>query len=463
MVRIAGSPLGARRRALGWTLAAAGPVLLALALPRDALATDLLLFLALTVVVALAGGLWPAVAAAVLGFLLANWFLTPPLHTLTIGRPANLVGLLVFVAVAVAVSSVVDLAARRTRQAARAGAEAATLAMLATTVLRGENALPALLERVRDTFDVRAVALLVPDGDGWTVAGAAGEDPAAAPEEAGTTARAGRGAVLALSGPVRGAAGRRVLAAFAARAEDVLEWRRLAEEADRVRRLEEGDRVRTALLAAVSHDLRTPLATIKAAVSGLRAGDVAFDPADEAELLASAEESADRLDGLIGNLLDMSRLRTGVVTPQLAPVDLLDVLPAALAGVPRGTVAVDVPADLPPVLADAGLLERALANVAENAVRHNGGAAPVELAAAAAPGGRVAITVADHGPGVPAADRAAMFAPFQRLGDVPRGDGVGLGLAVARGLTEAMGGALTAAATPGGGLTMVFELPGGAP
>ncbi|RFU37845.1 DUF4118 domain-containing protein, partial [Actinomadura logoneensis] len=192
LVSLAGSPLSVRRRVAGWALALLGPPVLVAVLDvggdagdRPGLTTDLMLFLALTVLVALAGGLWPAILAAVLGFLAANWYFTPPLHTLTIAEPRNAFGLLVFVAVAVAVSSVVDLAARRTRQAARSGAEAETLSLLATSVLRGENALPALLERVRETFGVRAVALLEHTADGgWRTRGAVGPDAAADPDAA---------------------------------------------------------------------------------------------------------------------------------------------------------------------------------------------------------------------------------------------------------------------------------------
>ncbi|WP_141578887.1 ATP-binding protein [Actinomadura sp. WMMA1423] len=471
-VRRSGSALSRRRRGAGWALAVAGPPLLTALLAgtglQFGLVTDILFYLALTVGVALAGGLWPAVAAAVLGSLLANWFFTPPFHTLTIAGRDNAIALAIFIGVAAAVASVVDLAARRSRQAARSGAEAETLSMLATSVLRGEKALPALLERVRETFGVSSVALLERTGDGWRTLGSTGPEPCSDPDEADVRAAVaperGGETVLALRGRVLPAADRRVLSAFASQAAAALEWRRLAEEAAGARRLAEGNRIRTALLAAVSHDLRTPLASIKAGVSSLRQTDVDWDPEDEAELLATIEESADKLDGLIGNLLDMSRLQTGAVSPLTQPVPVEQVVPPALQGVPAGRVEVDVPETLPPVLADPGLLERALANVVENAVRHSTGA--VTLSACALRGGlpreEVEIRVADRGPGVPEAAREQIFAPFQRLGDSPRGDGVGLGLAVARGFTEAMGGTLQAEDTPGGGLTMVFTLPAGA-
>jgi two-component system sensor histidine kinase KdpD len=460
--------LGRRRMTAGWLLAVFGPPALTglLSVPgeRLGLPTELLFYLALTVGVALVGGLWPAIVAAVAGFLLANWFFTPPLHTLTIAELENAFALLVFVAVAVAVATVVDLAARRSSQAARARSEATTLSLLATSVLRGEDALPELLERVRETFGLGSVALLERAGDTWDRVASAGGEPCDRPAEADVRVQVSDTLTLALRGRVLPAADRRVLSAFAYQAAAALDRQRLAEQARQARRLAEGNKIRTALLAAVSHDLRTPLASIKAAVSSLRSDEVQWDASDEAELLATIEESADRLDRLVANLLDMGRLQTGVVNPLARAVSVDEVLQPALANVPGDRVKLEVPDDLPSVVADPGLLERSLANVVENAVRH-GGPAPVRISAREHAGG-VELRVADHGPGVPESLKGQMFEPFQRLGDRPRGDGVGLGLAVARGFAEAIGGDLHAEDTPGGGLTMIFMLPvrtGGTP
>jgi two-component system sensor histidine kinase KdpD len=218
--------------------------------------------------------------------------------------------------------------------------------------------------------------------------------------------------------------------------------------------------MRTALLAAVSHDLRTPLAGIKAAASALRSDDIDLDDADRAELEATIDESADRLTDLVDNLLDMSRLHAGAVSPALIPSDVPAVVHRALTGLDgaeRARVTLEWPADLPPVQADPGLLERVIANLVSNAVRHVPGG-PVTVTAGPL-GDRLELRVVDRGPGVPPGDRDRVFAPFQRLGDAPSGQGVGLGLAVARGLTEAMDGTLTAEDTPGGGLTVVIGLP----
>jgi two-component system sensor histidine kinase KdpD len=457
-----GARLGRARILWGWLVGLLGPALLALLLSgfRLGLANDMLLFLAATVAAALLGGLLPALASAAFGSFLLNYFYAPPLHRLTISDPKNIVALVIFVGVAVSVASVVDLAARRTHQAARLRAESEILSFLAGNVLRGETSLEALLERVRETFGMDAAALLErqSDVDPWTCVGRVGTGgPVERPEDADVDMPVGDHMALALTGRVLPAEDRRVLAAFAAQAAVVLDRRRLREEADQARALAEGNRIRTALLAAVSHDLRTPLAGIKAAVSSLRSDDVEWSDEDRAELLEGIEDGADRLDHLVGNLLDMSRLQTGTVTPIIRETDLDEVVPMALGGVPEGSVDLDIPETLPIVAVDAGLLERSVANLVENAVKYSPDGTPV-LVSASALADRVELRIVDRGPGVPDEAKERIFAPFQRHGDAPRGAGVGLGLAVARGFAEAMGGTLHAEDTPGGGLTMVLGL-----
>nr|WTC11708.1 sensor histidine kinase KdpD [Streptomyces anthocyanicus] len=457
-----GARLGRSRIVWGWFAGLGGPVLLTLLLSTVhlGLANDVLLYLALTVAAALLGGLYPALASAAVGSLLLNWYFTPPVNRITIADPRNMLALAIFVGVALSVASVVDVAARRTHQAARLRAESEILSFLAGDVLRGETSLETLLERVRETFGMESAALLEREGDvaPWTCAGRAGSGPPVdRPEDADVDMPVGDHMALALTGRVLPAEDRRVLAAFAAQAAVVLDRRRLREEADRARTLAEGNRIRTALLAAVSHDLRTPLAGIKAAVTSLRSDDVAWSEEDRAELLEGIEEGADRLDHLVGNLLDMSRLQTGTVTPLIREIDVDEVAPMALGGVPEGSAELDIPETLPMVAVDAGLLERALANLVENAVKYSPDDRTV-LVAASALADRVEVRVVDRGPGVPDEAKDRIFEPFQRYGDAPRGAGVGLGLAVARGFAEAMGGTLNAEDTPGGGLTMVLTL-----
>ncbi|MFG2320438.1 MULTISPECIES: sensor histidine kinase [Streptomyces] len=457
-----GARLGRSRIVWGWLAGLGGPVLLTLLLSTVhlGLANDVLLYLALTVAAALLGGLYPALASATVGTVLLNWFFTPPVNRITIADPKNILALAIFVGVALSVASVVDVAARRTHQAARLRAESEILSFLAGDVLRGETSLETLLERVRETFGMESAALLEREGDvaPWTCAGRAGSGPPVdRPEDADVDMPVGDHMALALTGRVLPAEDRRVLAAFAVQAAVVLDRRRLREEADRARALAEGNRIRTALLAAVSHDLRTPLAGIKAAVTSLRSDDVAWSEEDRAELLEGIEEGADRLDHLVGNLLDMSRLQTGTVTPLIREIDVDEVAPMALGGVPEGSAELDIPETLPMVAVDAGLLERALANLVENAVKYSPDDRTV-LVAASALADRVEVRVVDRGPGVPDEAKDRIFEPFQRYGDAPRGAGVGLGLAVARGFAEAMGGTLNAEDTPGGGLTMVLTL-----
>ncbi|POM23818.1 Sensor protein KdpD [Actinomadura rubteroloni] len=460
--RATGVPPG--RRLGAFALAVAGLPLLVFALTRTrglGLSGDILFFLSAVVGVALLGGLWPALFTAVTGFLLLNWYFTPPFHRLTIADQGNWVALVVFVLVGAGVSAVVDRAARRAREAADLGAEAEVLSTLAGNVLRGERALDDLLRRLRETFGLTSVTLLErpAESGGWRVVATVGGRPCTAPDEADTGIPIDAGLVLALRGRPLPARDRRILEAFGVQAAVALRHQRLAAEAERARPLEAADRMRTALLNAVSHDLRTPLASATAAVDGLRNTGIAWTDGERAELLDTAAESVDRLDRLVANLLDMSRLQAGALGMVLRPLALDEVVPRALDDLRPGRerVTVDVPVDLPAVLADPALLERVLANLIANALRYSPHDRPV-LVSAGALRDRVELRVADRGPGIPADRRDRVFRPFQRLDDRDNHTGVGLGLALSRGLTEAMGGALVPEDTPGGGLTMIVSL-----
>ncbi|SEL49379.1 sensor histidine kinase [Nonomuraea pusilla] len=463
-----------KRRLTGWAVAAAGmPMLTAALVPfRDVLRlpSEILLFLCLVVGVALIGGMWPAIVAAVGGSLLLNWFFTPPIGRLTIADPENLLALIVFVLVAAAVSTIVDVAARRTREAARARADAEVLSTLAGHVLRGEAALPSLLGRLRETFALDSVTLLerlrepTPDDQSepgaWRIIATTGQTPCTSPAVADTDVKIDDRLVLAARGRLLDASDRRVLEAFAAEAAVALRQERLQAEAEQAKPLAEADKMRTALLAAVSHDLRTPLAAAKAAVESLRSQDVDWSPQDRDELLDTAHESLARLERLVENLLDMSRLQAGVLGLSLQPVALEEVVPRAIddLGDLRDRIEGDISIDLPEIVADPALLERVLVNLMTNAVRHSPPGRKVLLT-----GSRhdddVEIRVIDRGPGIPPEDHERVFLPFQRLGDRDNDTGVGLGLALSRGLTEAMGGTLVPEETPGGGLTMIVSMP----
>jgi two-component system sensor histidine kinase KdpD len=458
--------LGRERRLAGTALALAGLPLLTLGLSAadDALSLEgeLLLYLLAVVAVAIVGGLVVALPAAVAAALLINFFFVEPRHTLEVARGEQLLGLVVFVLVAGVVSGAVELAARRARAAELAAAEAETLAALAGAELDEDDSLHAILDRARRTFGMESVALLARDRDGgaWSVAERAGWGPADDEAPLRFDVPIGRTLRLVGRGPALFAEDQRVLQAFAAAAGTAVEGRRLTAQAREARELANVDRQRTALLAAVGHDLRTPLAGIKAAVSSLRQTDVEWDAEQRDDLLATIEESADRLDAVVANLLDASRLQAGAVSVKAAPVALDEVVGAAVLAVPGAPerVEVDVPDDLPLVLADAGLLERVLANLLDNALRHGGENGSVQITATAG-ASSAKLAVIDHGPGVPAGEREHLFTPFRRADDRDPQSGLGLGLSVARGFAEAMGGGLAADHSVGGGLTMRLRLP----
>jgi two-component system sensor histidine kinase KdpD len=292
------------------------------------------------------------------------------------------------------------------------------------------------------------------------VVASSGDRPVRRPDDADVDVPITGTLTLALAGRPLPAVDRRVLGAFAAYAGVALEQQRLAAEAEAAKPIAAADRMRTALLAAVSHDLRTPLASAKAAITSLRSADVRWDAADTAELLATADESLDRLTHLVENLLDMSRLQAGALSLFPRPAGLDEIVARALDDLdPLGRdITVEIPESVPAVLADPAILERVVENLIENALRYSPAGKP-PLVTASTLGDRVELRVTDRGPGIPEQDRERMFVPFQRLGDTDNTAGVGLGLALSRGLTEAMGGTLTAEDTPGGGLTMTVSLP----
>ena len=437
------------------------------------LGSDLLLFLLAVIIVSLVGGFLPGFATAIVASLLLNYYFVPPFHKLTISEPENVLALVVFLVIASLVSRVVDLAARRSSEAARSNAEAETMSTLAGSLLRGEQAIPAMLERVQETFGVKNVSLLRRDSDApasggdarggmrgtWSCIDTVGDEPCLRPEDSDTEVPVGDDMVLVLRGRVLAGEDQRVLAAFATQVAVAYQQRLLAEAAEAAAPLAEADRARTALLNAVSHDLRTPIASAKAAVSSLRSRDIAWAEADRQELLANADEALDRLTSLVTNLLDLSRLQAGVLAIAPQPVTIDDVVGRALDHAAQDCqVDLDIPASLPEVVADPGLLERVVANLVDNALRYTPPGERVRVAASTYRD-TVELRVIDRGPGIRPSDREAVFAPFQRRDDHTTGNGVGLGLAIARGFVEAMHGTITLDDTPGGGLIAAIELP----
>jgi K+-sensing histidine kinase KdpD len=446
------------------------------------------------VIVAVLGGVVPALLAAVASFLLVNWFLTPPYYTLAVENRNAAIDLVVFVVVAVLVSVTVDVGARNREAATRTRMESRLISRLSSAEPSGAS-LVAVLEQVRGLFGMDTVALIDPAHEESPLA-SVGPPPAGSPS---LTVEATDRLQLVGYGPEVFAQDRRLLGTLAAIASRAWQGQRLAEQAAQSRQLAETDRVRSALLAAVSHDLRTPLAGIKAAVSGLRQEDIAWTKEEQQDLLRTVEESTDRLTDLISNILAMSRIQAGAVSLQVSPVALDEVVARAMLSLPTVTEAassadmeaetgtsiiVDVPEDLPLVLADAGLLERVVANLVDNARRFSPPGVPVRVhaeppgatgtgpvdsaysddsrstdsARSTDPSDCVRLHITDHGPGIPPSLRDRMFTPFQRLGDQDAGAGLGLGLAIAKGFTEAMHAELIPSVTPGGGLTMTIAI-----
>jgi two-component system sensor histidine kinase KdpD len=459
------SVLPRRRRTWGWIGALALPPLLAAALvpARDdlELSTVLLGFVAIAVACAATGGTMPGLLAAAAGFGLANWFFTPPYRTLTIAEPEHVLALVLSLVVAAAVGTFVSVAARRSADAAQARAEAVALARAAASTV-APDPLAALVDLVRLEIGAAAASVLARRGDGWSVEASAGVPAPVAPigpGEPGVTIPVGDEAVLVVASADLTPTDVGLLTALGSQLTSALVARRLTREAAEAGALAAANDLRGAILNAASHDLRSPLAGIKAAVSSLLATDVTWDPASQREFLGTIDEETDRLTGVLTNLLDLSRLEAGAVRPMAVPVGADELVAAALASLglhADGRVQVDVAETLPHLLVDPGLVERVLANLLQNAIRH-AGAGPVRVQGSAV-GDRLVLRVVDRGPGVDQGERDRVFRAFEQAGQ-EGGPGLGLGLAVSRGFVDAHGGRLSIEDTPGGGCTMVVELP----
>lgn len=458
--RVTGGALSRQRVVLGFVVALVGGPLLTWLLyvsrTPESITSDVLAFQLLVVIVALTGGIWPALFAAVLSGLTLDYLFVAPQFTVEISDPLHLWALFLYVIIAALVSYIVDQAARRARVAHRATAEAELLASVAGSILRGESAVPALIARTREAFGMSGVRLTAADGTVLATDGEPVRDNRFTSIPIGEPSRA----TLELHGGPLDASERRLLDVIVAQLGAALERTDLTATAREAGALAETDQVRSALLSAVSHDLRRPLAAAVAAVGGLRNLDENLSPEDRRELLETADESLTTLSTLVTDLLDVSRVQAGVLAVSLRPVDAADVVLAAVEELGLGPSSVDLALDrdLPPVHADPVLLQRVVVNVLANAHRHSPAGIPVRVSTSRL-GGSAQLRIIDHGPGIPIDRRDDVFAPFQRLGDTDNATGLGLGLALSKGFSEGMGGALTPEDTPGGGLTMVIELP----
>ena len=450
-----GGSLSTRRRIAGFAvLAVLGPLLTLLLVSSrspEALTTDVLAYELLAVVVALVGGAFSSLIAALASGFALDYFFTKPFYTVTVNEPLHLVALLLYLLTAALVSVVVDRAARKTRVARRAAAESGLLQSVAGLVLRGEDAVESLLSRATEAFGLSGARLMT---DGKVVA------------NWGTTSdqvtehRIDDHSVVEFHGPEPDASERRLMSVIAAQLGTALEQHQLEETAKAVEPLAATDRVRTALLSAVGHDLRRPLAAATAAVSGLRSEWSKLSDQDRADLLETADEAWSQLANLVTDLLDVARLQSGVLGVSVMPVDPAEVIMPALDELSLGPadVEIDLGSDVPEMVADPALLQRVVVNLLSNALRYEPAGSRVRLAESSF-ANQVEIRVIDHGPGIPEDRRGDVMVPFQRLGDTDSSVGLGLGLALSKGFVEGMDGTLALEDTPGGGLTMVISLP----
>ncbi|WP_082677934.1 DUF4118 domain-containing protein [Leucobacter chromiiresistens] len=485
--------LTARRRLLGFALALVGGPLLTWLLASlrsdDSITSDVLSYQLLVVLVALVGGFWPALFAAVLSGITLDFFFIEPLHTVHIHEPLHLLAVALYVVIAVLVSVIVDRAARYTRAARRSAAEAELIQTIAGSVLRGDDALQALVDRTREAFGLSAVRLV--DAGGAVLAASGDSAAPAATDGAGAVAGAGAGAGAGIEAPAEGAAPvpagadpacidiavgedatleltgaelaaseRRLLTVVGSQLSAALEHRRLERTAREIEPIAASDRVRGALLSALSHDLRRPLAAATAAIGGLRAPGIALSADDRRELLDTAAESLDGLGALVTDLLDVTRIQAGALSVRVAPTDPEAVIAPALdeLGMGPNEVSLALQHGDTAVQADSVLLQRVIVNLLANASRYTAAGERVAVTTSTF-ADRLEIRIIDHGPGIAADKYDDIFVPFQRLGDTDNTSGLGLGLALSRGFVDSMHGTLLPEGTPGGGLTMVVSLP----
>ncbi len=414
------------------------------------LASMLLLYLLAVVLVAVVGGAALGVTGAVVANLLANWFLTPPYHTLVVDQRDAVISLIVFGLVALLVSVTVEMAARQRVTSERHRVELHVLSRLAAEPM-SEATLPAILAEIRAAFGLTTTAV-ADDGEVVASVGLPSSGPPSVREPLAGTAE------LWAWGPPMFGADLHLLRAMCAAAARAYEGETLVERAEQAERLESVDQARAALLAAVGHDLRTPIATTKAAVSGLTTARSSLTVQEHSELLATIEASTSRLDDLVSNLLDISRLQAGVLSVQMQPVALDAAVARAVLHAESAKIDVAVPDDLPLAWCDPVLLDRVLANLLDNGVRHAGTSAAVEISAGCREASRLWLCVADHGQGVPVERWPTLFSALQPSADSQPSGRLGLGLAIVRGFVDAMGGTVTPSETPGGGLTMTLSL-----
>ena len=444
---------------LSFGLSALVALTVILANNRSALsvATSLVLYLLIVVLSAAVGGFIPGITLALVSPLVVNWYLIPPYHTLRINNGENILELAVFVTVASIVASFVSVAARRTSEAQQAWREASTLFALVES--GNFDPVDRILDLLRTSFGVAGAAIVRGEVGEQSIVASSGDVTSTTVTDASFVVEVDDESKLAVFGKTLGAEEHRILHVFVSQLGRALEQRRLHEVAIEAETLSRADELKTAILRAVSHDLRSPLASIKASVSSLRQDDVEWSTEMTQDFLESIESESDRLTSIVTNLLDLSRLEAGVMQPALRPVALEEVIPAIVTAnrTQRGRLRVDMHGEVEEVLSDPSLVDRILANLVDNALKWSDES---DVAVRVHQSGNyVQVHVVDHGPGIPQALKQRVREPFHRVDDKVQSGGLGLGLAIADRLAESIGGRLELRDTPGGGLTAVVFLP----
>jgi two-component system sensor histidine kinase KdpD len=430
------------------------------------------LFLLAVIGAAVAGGVWAGVASSVLGFLALTYFFTEPIHTFRISGRDDVTAVVVFLVVALGVGWLVGRTVEARDRASRREREARLLSFFVTKALSGEP-----LDRVLEDLAAALVdALRVARCE--ITAEAAGRTYAVRRSQPGVAAGAGvdvpiasgdaRLGTLSVARPVDedeplSTEDERLLAAAARQIAVVLERVRLDAQVEAARQEAERSQTRAALFSSVTHDLRTPLASIKAAGTSLLQEDIELDDGARRDLVRTIVEESDRLNTLIGNILELAKVRAGALVPAKQPVALDEVVESVLHRMEPafGDLRVrTIIRDVPLVPADPVQIDQVLSNLLENAIRFSPPGGEVVVSVATWRGG-VQVRVADQGPGIPAAERDRVFEAFARGGaaDAAARGGSGLGLAIARAIVLAHGGRIWIEGTPAGGAAAVFELP----
>jgi two-component system sensor histidine kinase KdpD len=451
---------------------------LALAVPHDAAASAATIYLLGVVAATVVGGLWSGLIASVISFLALNFFFTAPKHTFTVRHAQDIVALAVFLAVAAVVGVLVGRLLEARYAAERRADETARLQSF-TSLLLSDWPLGSLLQRaaaeIVDSLKLRSCSIEVSMRPDTTplraVAGQPSPSAGGAMTEATEATELTVGAETRRLGTIRAEMppGRkltgdeaRLLGAFAGQLALRVDRAASEAEAQSARLDAEANKLRAALFSSVTHDLRTPLASIKASVTALLDSPEALSPAQREDLLRTSLEEADRLNRLVGNLLDLARLRAGALTPAAQRTGVEDVVEAVIARLrpmlKPFRVRTQIRADLPEVMIDPVQIDQVLTNVLENAARYSPPGSEIRVAVARFHGA-VEVTVADRGPGILPENRERVFEPFQSM-DAGRGrGGTGLGLAIARAVVEAHGGRISMEGAPGGGTAVVIRLP----